>query len=97
MQIIWAARLGLFLFRRVLSHEDVRFRQAKQNPLQFLLFWEVQGVWCFLTHLPVFLSTFYGTRDSINPIGAVLFLVGQFVESVADFQKFQVSYKRLIY
>merc|ERR1719273_2633810 len=49
----WAARLGLFLFARILRDgEDKRFVRAKQQPSVFFTFWTIQGVWVFVTLLP---------------------------------------------
>ena len=40
----WAARLGLFLFARILRDgEDKRFVRAKQQPSVFFKFWTIQG------------------------------------------------------
>ncbi len=48
--LIWAARLGQFLFRRVLSAgEDRRFREMKTDFLQFLMTWTLQGLWVAIT------------------------------------------------
>ena len=44
--LIWATRLGQFLFRRVLSAgEDRRFREMKTDFLQFFMTWTLQGLW----------------------------------------------------
>ena len=40
----WAARLGLFLFTRIMKDgEDKRFVVAKQKPSVFFKFWIIQG------------------------------------------------------
>lgn len=40
----WAARLGLFLFARILHDgEDKRFKRAKEEPMVFFTFWTIQG------------------------------------------------------
>ena len=40
----WAARLGLFLFTRIMKDgEDKRFVVAKQQPSVFFKFWIIQG------------------------------------------------------
>ena len=42
----WAARLGLFLFARILHDgEDKRFVRAKEDPSIFFKFWTIQGKW----------------------------------------------------
>ena len=41
----WAARLGLFLFARILHDgEDKRFVRAKEEPSLFFKFWTIQGI-----------------------------------------------------
>jgi steroid 5-alpha reductase family enzyme len=48
--LIWATRLGQFLFRRVLSAgEDRRFREMKTDFLQFFMTWTLQGLWVAIT------------------------------------------------
>ena len=40
----WAARLGLFLFVRIMKDgEDKRFVIAKEQPSTFFKFWTIQG------------------------------------------------------
>ncbi len=47
---VWAARLALFLFRRVqAAGEDRRFRDLKTSFSRFLLTWTLQGLWVSLT------------------------------------------------
>lgn len=88
---LWAARLGIFLFRRVSrSGEDRRFRDIKQSFPRFLMAWTLQGLWvllgagCALTAM---------TASSDVPLGAYavvgtsLWLFGFVVEAVADAQK----------
>ena len=41
---MWAIRLGLFLFLRVMkTGHDSRFKRAKADPKLFLLYWTLQG------------------------------------------------------
>lgn len=48
--IIWAARLGSFLFLRIRKDgADDRFDEIKPNFFRFLLVWTLQGVWVTLT------------------------------------------------
>jgi len=47
---LWAARLGIFLFARVLRNgKDRRFDEIKVQPLRFLISWTIQGKWMFDT------------------------------------------------
>jgi len=44
MVCMWAVRLGLFLFWRVMkAGEDSRFRRVKNNPSLFFIYWTIQG------------------------------------------------------
>ena len=48
--LIWAFRLGFFLFIRVLkAGEDRRFREVKQKFSGFLVWWTLSALWVFLT------------------------------------------------
>lgn len=54
--IFWAARLGTFLFQRVMKvGKDSRFDDIKQKPLSFLGAWFLQGCWISITALPVYM------------------------------------------
>ena len=47
---IWALRLGIFLFRRIMREgEDKRFKEIKQSASSFLLTWTIQGLWVSFT------------------------------------------------
>ena len=48
--IIWACRLGTFLFKRISADgEDRRFRSIKPDFLQYLMTWTLQGLWVSVT------------------------------------------------
>merc|ERR1712002_599492 len=54
---LWAFRLGIFLFVRILlSGRDRRFDKTRANPSRFLYAWTLQGMWVVLTLLPSLLS-----------------------------------------
>lgn len=68
--IIWAVRLGSFLFTRICGDGGVdhRFDKYRNKPLAFLIPWMMQGLWVFLTALPVFvLDAAPSTRSSWAP------------------------------
>jgi steroid 5-alpha reductase family enzyme len=53
---LWAARLGTFLVRRVRAEgKDSRFDGVRDQPSRFFVFWTLQGVWVFITSLPLLL------------------------------------------
>jgi steroid 5-alpha reductase family enzyme len=48
--IVWAGRLGSFLFRRIQAEgSDARFDSIKPSALRFWVAWTLQGLWVFLT------------------------------------------------
>ena len=89
--IIWALRLGSFLFLRVLKDkEDRRFSEWKKNFHQFLRVLTLQGLWVFLTSVAA--VTAITSRKIIEPdlflyIGSFLWVFGFLFESIADYQK----------
>ena len=89
--IIWALRLGSFLFMRILKDkEDRRFNEWKFSFPLFLRTWTLQGMWVFLTSVAAI--TAISTRKIVAPdlllfIGAFLWLFGFIFETISDFQK----------
>jgi steroid 5-alpha reductase family enzyme len=89
--MIWAARLGSFLFRRIRRDgKDGRFDKIKTDPLRFFMAWTIQGLWVLLT-LACALAIITGTkRESLGVlalIGILVWILGFTVEVVADQQK----------
>lgn len=91
MVIIWALRLGSFLFRRISADgKDERFDNIKTNPLKFFQTWTMQGTWVALTAASALLIITAGTRmplDGLAIIGFCLWVAGFVIEIVADGQK----------
>ena len=89
--IIWAARLGLFLFGRVsLIGEDRRFRKIKQSFPLLLMVWTLQGAWVTVTFsagLAAMTSNFYEPFGLFGTIGVFLWVSGFAIEVIADRQK----------
>ena len=92
--IVWATRLGYFLFNRVQSAgKDSRFDEMKKFPLAFAVAWVLQGLWVFITTLPVTSLNAMGVQSPAVPLGLqdfagmVMMGVGLFMEVVADYQK----------
>ncbi|CAL4061962.1 unnamed protein product, partial [Meganyctiphanes norvegica] len=88
---LWAFRLGIFLFIRVmLAGQDKRFGKALNNPIRFLFSWTMQGVWVILTLLPSIICVTspqqrpLGLRDYI---GWGFWALGFIIEILADYQK----------
>ena len=89
--LIWALRLGIFLFVRVLkAGEDRRFREVKQNFSKFLVWWSVSDLWVFLTAanaLTMIINNVSFTDDFYFYFGLSLWLIGFSFEAIADEQK----------
>jgi steroid 5-alpha reductase family enzyme len=91
MVIVWALRLGSFLFRRVRrAGRDGRFDQIKTDALRFFMTWTLQGLWVLLT-LAAALAIITGVeREPIGwtaVAGMVVWGAGFAIEVVADRQK----------
>tara|TARA_B100000780_G_scaffold148513_1_gene103794 strand:- start:6385 stop:7218 length:834 start_codon:yes stop_codon:yes gene_type:complete len=89
--IVWAVRLGTFLFFRIKkAGEDKRFKEIKQSPTRFFLAWSLQGMWvsmCSLCALTA-LSTDTGVvSNGYLYLGFGVFLSGFLIEVIADKQK----------
>ncbi|KAK0545578.1 hypothetical protein OC846_004899 [Tilletia horrida] len=94
LTIVWAARLGSFLFARISKEngKDSRFDGLRDSPLKFAGAWTAQAVWITLTALPLYMvnsipaaaQPALGARDAI---GLGLWLAGFVFEVVADRQK----------
>ena len=89
--LIWALRLGIFLFVRVLkAGEDRRFREVKQNFSKFLVWWSVSALWVFLTAanaLTMIINNVSFNDDFYFYFGLSLWLIGFSFEAIADEQK----------
>lgn len=89
--IIWAVRLGSFLFFRIQkAGEDKRFRDIKPSPTRFFMTWTLQGMWvsicsaCAITAM----STYEGIIvNTLFFVGAITFILGFLIEIIADNQK----------
>jgi steroid 5-alpha reductase family enzyme len=88
---LWAARLGGFLFRRIL-HEgaDRRFDEIRGSFVRFLVAWTLQGVWVSYT-IGAALAAITSGRSvplgMVGWVGVALWVVGFGMEAVADAQK----------
>ena len=89
--IIWAGRLGTFLFTRIAKDgEDKRFRTIKPDIAQFFMTWTLQGMWVSLCSLCAITGIASETGIIVNNIfyiGLAMFIGGFAIEIVADQQK----------
>ena len=89
--LLWAIRLGSYLFRRILRMKvDHRFDGMRDEPLRFARFWLLQAITVAVVMLPV---SYLLDRDhppgfgAWAAAGAAVWLAGLLIEAVADAQK----------
>ena len=89
--IIWAVRLGSFLFIRIhKDKKDGRFDSIKTSFSQFFMTWTLQGMWVFICSSAALVAIASPTGVIINSVfflGLALFVLGFAVEVIADNQK----------
>ena len=89
--IVWAIRLGSFLFFRIKkAGEDKRFRDIKPSPTRFFMTWTLQGTWvslCSACAITAISTTEGIILNEIFVLGAFTFIIGFLIEVVADNQK----------
>ena len=91
MIVIWAVRLGAFLFMRVKQDgKDGRFTVMKTQFHWFLMTWTLGGLWVFLTMaagLAAITSNVTAPIGIMTYIGIALWIFGFSIEVIADKQK----------
>ena len=91
MVVIWAARLGTFLFRRIQeAGKDARFDEIKPSFIRFLSTWTLQGLWVTFTLAAALAAITTTTRKELDLFALIGFLIWVFgftIEVVADTQK----------
>jgi steroid 5-alpha reductase family enzyme len=89
--LVWAGRLGPFLFRRVRrAGKDDRFDEIKRSFSRLLLTWTLQGLWVSLTlaaALAAVTSTEPKGLDVLAFVGLAVWVIGFALEATADLQK----------
>jgi steroid 5-alpha reductase family enzyme len=89
--MIWAARLGTFLYRRIkAAGEDPRFREIKTSFSRFLMTWTIQGLWVTFSSAAawvVITSVKRAPIDAFAVVGFLIWLSGFSIEVLADKQK----------
>lgn len=89
--IIWAVRLGAFLYRRVhRAGRDGRFDNLKPHFFGFLNLWTIQALWVTFTASAALVVLTTANQKSLGffaVLGLILWLVGFGIEVVADVQK----------
>ena len=91
MVLLWAGRLGTFLFRRVKRDgRDGRFDTIKVDPLRFLMTWTLQGLWVLLTVACALAIVTGNDREDFAVLaiaGTAMWVIGFGIGVVADRQK----------
>lgn len=89
--IIWAVRLGSFLFRRIQkAGKDDRFDQIKPSFIRFLNVWTIQALWVAFTASAALIAITATSRrelDAFAFIGVAIWIFGFALEVIADAQK----------
>lgn len=96
---IWGARLGWYLYTRCIGNNgiDSRFTIVKPSRVRFLMNWTLQGVWVFISVLPVLIINKSKEKFVIgllDYIGISLWIIGFSLEVVADHQK--ITWQKLV-
>lgn len=91
MVIVWAVRLGSFLFVRIRRDgRDGRFDEIKTDALRFFMTWTLQGLWVVLTAaaaLAIITATQRVELEWVGYLGIGIWLAGFSVEVISDRQK----------
>ena len=97
MVIIWATRLGTFLFNRVMqAGKDDRFDEIKVDFFRLLLTWTLQGLWVSFTASAAWAAIATINRNELGVlaiIGFIIWAIGYVFELLADAQKSEFKAK----
>ena len=89
--VIWALRLGTFLFRRIQkAGKDDRFDELKPSLIRFLNAWTIQGLWVTFTMAAALVAITTTNRKELDffaILGCLIWVFGFGFEVVADAQK----------
>ncbi len=89
--LIWALRLGSFLFLRIKkAGEDSRFTTIKKDFSVFFLTWNLQGLWVLFTlfgALTILTSNKNSNLGIFDIVGVLIWVIGFVIEVVSDRQK----------
>jgi steroid 5-alpha reductase family enzyme len=89
--VIWAVRLGTFLFRRIQrAGKDDRFDAIKPSFIRFLNVWTIQGLWVTFTAAAAMVAITTTNRRGLDVfalVGLLVWMIGIGMEIAADAQK----------
>ena len=93
--VIWAVRLGTFLFRRIKqAGKDDRFDELKPSFIRFLNVWTIQGLWITFTAAAALVAITTANRKDLDVfagLGLLVWGAGFAIEVIADSQKSRFS------
>jgi len=93
--IIWAIRLGTFLFGRIKkAGKDDRFDEIKPSFIRFLNVWTIQGLWVTFTMAAALVAITTASRKELDlfaTLGVLVWIFGFATEVTADYQKSRFS------
>lgn len=95
--LLWATRLGGFLFIRINKIKvDHRFDEMRHRPWAFFRFWFFQGLTVFVVLLSALLlwNVKNTTLSIVSWVGVAIFITGLALEAFADAQKFKFNNKK---
>jgi steroid 5-alpha reductase family enzyme len=91
--VVWAVRLGSFLFRRIQrAGSDRRFDDIKPSFARFLLTWTLQGLWVSFSLAAALAAITSEAKSELGVFavtGLLVWLLGFGIEVIADRQKSQ--------
>jgi len=89
--LVWAGRLGSFLYRRVRrAGKDDRFDEIKNSFSRLFMTWTLQGLWVSLTLAAALAAVTSTQPEALNVfawVGLAVWVVGFGFEVTADWQK----------
>lgn len=89
--VIWAARLGSFLFNRIKkAGKDDRFDELKPSFIRFLNVWTIQALWVTFTAAAALAAITTSQRKGLDIfalVGLLVWALGFGIEMIADNQK----------
>jgi len=95
--IVWAGRLGSFLFQRIRkAGKDARFDEIRSSFWQFLMVWTLQAFWVTFTAAGALGAIASSQRPEFGPVavaGLAVWGAGFCIEVIADRQKRQFNAK----
>jgi steroid 5-alpha reductase family enzyme len=93
--VVWAARLGTFLFGRVRkAGKDDRFDEIKPSFIRFLNVWTIQALWITFTMAAALVAITTTVRKGLDlfmVVGFLVWVAGFTIEVLADLQKSRFS------